>query len=270
VFHASEKILSRDEYGLKSLFYYLLNGVRTENMAKILATEVRGGILIEVDKRLWRVVRARHVHVGGRGGADNVVYGESTGADSLIGAGILRAKVLVVSFIDPVDSRNVVKKARLLNRNLFITAKADTTSMASILREAGANHVFVDAHETGFSIAKKSAAICGGASNKTLSDAISRARGKQNPFFTGGFLGADENSDASDESVSFVGCVVRSDVDSLATVLGSCTVISWLRDSTHLDVGDIDKPLQVGDELVLSGKTIQLLKVKDTLENEHN
>ncbi|MDM5147549.1 elongation factor P [Candidatus Persebacteraceae bacterium Df01] len=38
-------------------------------MAKILATEVRGGILIEVDKRLWRVVRARHVHVGGRGGA---------------------------------------------------------------------------------------------------------------------------------------------------------------------------------------------------------
>lgn len=239
-------------------------------MAKILATEVRGGILIEVDKRLWRVVRARHVHVGGRGGADNVVYGESTGADSLIGAGILRAKVLVVSFIDPVDSRNVVKKARLLNRNLFITAKADTTSMASILREAGANHVFVDAHETGFSIAKKSAAICGGASNKTLSDAISRARGKQNPFFTGGFLGADENSDASDESVSFVGCVVRSDVDSLATVLGSCTVISWLRDSTHLDVGDIDKPLQVGDELVLSGKTIQLLKVKDTLENEHN
>lgn len=38
-------------------------------MAKILATEVRSGALIEWEKRLWRVVKARHVHVGGRGGA---------------------------------------------------------------------------------------------------------------------------------------------------------------------------------------------------------
>ncbi|MCH9704927.1 MAG: elongation factor P [Proteobacteria bacterium] len=38
-------------------------------MAKISATEVRSGILIEWEKRLWRVVKSRHVHVGGRGGA---------------------------------------------------------------------------------------------------------------------------------------------------------------------------------------------------------
>ena len=38
-------------------------------MAKISATEVRNGILIEWEGRLLRVVKARHVHVGGRGGA---------------------------------------------------------------------------------------------------------------------------------------------------------------------------------------------------------
>lgn len=38
-------------------------------MAKIPATEIRGGVLIEMEGRLWRVVKARHVHVGGRGGA---------------------------------------------------------------------------------------------------------------------------------------------------------------------------------------------------------
>lgn len=38
-------------------------------MAKISATDIRAGTLIEVDKRLWRVGKARHVHVGGRGGA---------------------------------------------------------------------------------------------------------------------------------------------------------------------------------------------------------
>jgi elongation factor P len=38
-------------------------------MAKILATEIRAGNLIEWDKRLWRVLKSHHVHVGGRGGA---------------------------------------------------------------------------------------------------------------------------------------------------------------------------------------------------------
>jgi elongation factor P len=38
-------------------------------MAKILATEIRAGNLIEWDKRLWRVLKQYHVHVGGRGGA---------------------------------------------------------------------------------------------------------------------------------------------------------------------------------------------------------
>lgn len=38
-------------------------------MAKVLATEIRAGNLIAWDKRVWRVIKAYHVHVGGRGGA---------------------------------------------------------------------------------------------------------------------------------------------------------------------------------------------------------
>lgn len=38
-------------------------------MAKVSATEVRAGNLIEWDKRVWRVLKSHHVHVGGRGGA---------------------------------------------------------------------------------------------------------------------------------------------------------------------------------------------------------
>ena len=38
-------------------------------MAKVLATEVRVGNLIEWEKRIWRVLKCYHVHVGGRGGA---------------------------------------------------------------------------------------------------------------------------------------------------------------------------------------------------------
>lgn len=38
-------------------------------MTKVLATEIRVGNLIEWDKRIWRVLKCYHVHVGGRGGA---------------------------------------------------------------------------------------------------------------------------------------------------------------------------------------------------------
>ncbi len=38
-------------------------------MAKVLATEIRVGNLIEWAKRIWRVLTCYHVHVGGRGGA---------------------------------------------------------------------------------------------------------------------------------------------------------------------------------------------------------
>jgi elongation factor P len=38
-------------------------------MSKIPATEIRVGNLIEWDKRIWRVLKCYHVHVGGRGGA---------------------------------------------------------------------------------------------------------------------------------------------------------------------------------------------------------
>ena len=38
-------------------------------MAKVSAVEIRVGNLVEWDKRVWRVLKCYHVHVGGRGGA---------------------------------------------------------------------------------------------------------------------------------------------------------------------------------------------------------
>src|SRR5213596_2165815 len=38
-------------------------------MAKVEAVEIRPGQLLEWDKRVWRVLKSYHLHVGGRGGA---------------------------------------------------------------------------------------------------------------------------------------------------------------------------------------------------------
>src|SRR5258706_16332225 len=44
---------------------------RVLTMAKVLATEIRIGHLLEWEKRIWRVIKCYHVHVGGRGGGVN-------------------------------------------------------------------------------------------------------------------------------------------------------------------------------------------------------
>src|SRR6476619_1651430 len=38
-------------------------------MAKVEAVQIRPGQLLEWNKRVWRVLKSYHVHVGGRGGA---------------------------------------------------------------------------------------------------------------------------------------------------------------------------------------------------------
>jgi elongation factor P len=55
-----------DLFSVKSA---LQKSYRETIVAKVLATEIRVGNLIEMDKRVWRVLKSYHVHVGGRGGA---------------------------------------------------------------------------------------------------------------------------------------------------------------------------------------------------------
>ena len=198
------------------------------------------------------------------GGADNVIYAECGSADGLMGAGIARAKTLIVSFIDPVESHNVIEKARELNPNLVIIAKADTAKLASELKQLGADHVFIDAHETGFSIVKQSLIETSQARREDIKKTISRARTKENPYFTGEFIGGDSKVS---EDISFIGCVVKKPLPSLAAVLPGCRVISWLRRGEHLDTGNLSQPLKVGDELVLSGDLKDLLEIKEALED---
>ena len=50
-------------------FCYRISPFFTEYQWKVLATEIRVGHLLEWEKRIWRVLKCYHVHVGGRGGA---------------------------------------------------------------------------------------------------------------------------------------------------------------------------------------------------------
>ena len=201
------------------------------------------------------------------GGADHVLYADSSGAGGLESANIARAKALVMSFIDPVDSRATVQRARLVNPGVYIIARADTVNHADELTAAGADCVYLDVHEFGFSAAKKMAVDCYGMHGGGASRAIVRARDGQNPYFTGEFAaGLEGEKDAE----SFAGCVVQKDIPVLADALSGCRVISWRRGADIMDAENIRRPACAGDEIVIRGAADNLFAARKNIESSED
>lgn len=197
------------------------------------------------------------------GGADNVIYAEASAREGLIGAGIDKARVVIIAFIDSVDSRIAVQQARQLNSKILIIARADTVAMADELIEAGATRAFVDAHEFGFSAANALASEQYGVPSQKVTDCILRARRRENLFFTGEFGGAvgEDTADAS----TFSGCIARKEFPSLRELLDDCELISWTRGESAMDIKELDRPVRVGDELVLIGSTAKIAAIREKL-----
>lgn len=198
------------------------------------------------------------------GGADNVIYAEAASPNGLLGAGIRRARAVVVSFVDAVDSKTAVQRAREINPSLFIIARADTPGMADELSGAGADRVYVDAFEFGFSAAKRLGEEIYAAPAAAISLAIRRARKKENPFFTGEYGG---DLSKPDDEHAFLGCVAGRDIPALNAEIEDCHVISWLRDGEIMDTKNTGLPARSGDEFVIRGPLNSLLSVKQRIEN---
>jgi elongation factor P len=72
-------------------------------MSKVLATEIRVGNLIEWDKRIWRVLKCYHVHVGGRGGAFMQVEMKDIEAGTKTNQRIRTEDKVERAFVEPRD-----------------------------------------------------------------------------------------------------------------------------------------------------------------------
>jgi len=72
-------------------------------MAKVSAVELRVGNLLEWDKRVWRVLKCYHVHVGGRGGAFMQVEMKDIEAGTKTNQRFRTDDKIERAFVDPRD-----------------------------------------------------------------------------------------------------------------------------------------------------------------------
>lgn len=114
-------------------------GLVGRNLSKVLKETLIPFIVIELDGELIKQALTEKVEV---------LYGEPMHRQTLIRAGVTRAKVMVVSISDTLSAEQTVRLARQLNPHIYLLAQTRLASQVEALREAGADQVIPEEFET--------------------------------------------------------------------------------------------------------------------------
>ncbi|MER0171915.1 MAG: potassium transporter [Nitrosomonas sp.] len=109
-----------------------------QSMARILEQESISFIALDLDPQRIREAA---------GAGEAVVYGDAARREVLIAAGLMRAKVLVVSYADTVSTLKILKHVQELRPELSVVVRTRDDSDIDILKEAGATEVVAEIME---------------------------------------------------------------------------------------------------------------------------
>ncbi|MBS0423799.1 MAG: cation:proton antiporter [Proteobacteria bacterium] len=109
-----------------------------QNISRILEQESIPFIALDLDPQ--RIQEATSA-------GEAVVYGDAARREVLIAAGLMRAKVLVVSYADTVSTLKILKHIQELRPDLSVVVRARDDSDIDILKEAGATEVVAEIME---------------------------------------------------------------------------------------------------------------------------
>ena len=223
------------------------------------------GVLRTVGAQSFVVLEEDHVILNAVGNAEQVIYGSSDRSESLLAAGILRAKALIVTYVEPVGATLSIQNARKINPKLYIIAKALTVRQAKMFSDAGADEVLVEAHESGFSLAEKTLRRLGNESVWMLPHALEGARSGKNPLFLAQYMGT--RIDEEDNSNQLVGCRVSANSKGvqLKDLPEQVKVVALRRGGVEINLHGEECMLLPHDQLILLGADEHLEQAKKLL-----
>lgn len=109
-----------------------------QNMSRLLEQESVPFIALDLDPR--RIQEATNA-------GESVVYGDAARREVLIAAGLMRAKVLVISYADTVSALKILAHVRELRPELSVVVRTRDDSDIDLLKEAGATEVVAEIME---------------------------------------------------------------------------------------------------------------------------
>jgi len=121
-------------------------GICGRNVAKALKLLDIPYVVIELNPKTVKSYRQKGEHI---------FFGDATNPEILLKHGIKSAELLIVTITDPIAVRKVVKLARDLNPNIFITARTKFVAEMDELFKLGANEVIPEEYEASIALFEK-------------------------------------------------------------------------------------------------------------------
>jgi CPA2 family monovalent cation:H+ antiporter-2 len=201
-----------------------------------------------------------------------VVYGDAARREVLMAAGLMRARVLIVSYNDFHSSRRILHHVKELRPELPVIVRTTDDSHIAALKEAGAAEVVAEVTEGSVMLASQ-ALLHSGVPLTRVIRRIQEARARRYSMFSG-YITIPQPSDAADRLLERFHNVLLKPADfavsrTLADVnldALQVTVNAIRRHNVEGHAPVSDMVLQAGDVLVLLGAPDQLSAAEQYLK----
>jgi len=161
-----------------------------QNLSRILEQESVPFIALDLDPQ--------RIHEATSAG-ESVVYGDAARREVLIAAGLMRAKVLVVSYADTVSALKILRHVQELHPELSVVVRTRDNSDIDLLKEAGATEVVAEIMEGSLMLASHALMFVDISAGRIMRR-IRETREQRYSLFRGFFYGAtDEAEDGSEK-----------------------------------------------------------------------
>ncbi len=223
-----------------------------QNLSRLLEKEAIPFIALDLDPQ--------RIHEATAAG-ETVVYGDAARREVLIAAGLMRAKVLVVSYADTASALRILSHVRALRPELPVVVRTLDDTDIDLLKEAGAAEVVAEIMEGSLMLASHALMLFGLPLNRVM-ERIRETREQRYSLFRGFFHGTTDEADTTEEQMQsrLHSMLITPGSAAIGMTLGELDLSGLLvevtavrRRNTRELLPDAETRLEVGDVVVLRG-----------------
>ena len=228
-----------------------------QNMSRILEQESVSFIALDLDPR--------RIHEATAAG-ESVVYGDAARKDVLIAAGLMRAKVLVVSYADTVSALKILHHVQTLRPDLSVVVRTRDDTDIDLLKEAGATEVVAEIMEGSLMLASHALMFVDISTGRILRR-IRQTREQRYSLFRGFFHGDSDEMEESNEILlpRLLTVTIIPGSDAINKTLEELDLFSLSVEVTAVRRRNIRGLLPSGDTRLESGDVVVLRGTQENL-----
>jgi len=223
-----------------------------QSMSRILEQESIPFIALDLDPQ--------RIHEAASAG-ESVVYGDAARREVLIAAGLMRAKVLVISYADTVSALKILRHVQELRPELSVVVRTRDDSDIDLLKEAGATEVVAEIMEGSLMLASHAMMFVDISTGRILRR-IREIREQRYSLLRGFYYGATDEMEDGSESLlpRLLTITIIPGAAAINQTLGNINLASLAVEVTAVRRRNIrglmptdETRLELGDVIVLRG-----------------